>query len=135
MEDLSYNEKIAVIRILQEIISADNIIRTKEVEYLSIVVETFDLDTNYQADVENLRTLQALSTIRALSLPQREMVVQLMGKMVIIDEDINYNEVKLYNDFCESCNINKKFNTDDYPECRLSGPFINPEDLMNDNII
>lgn len=135
MEDLSYNEKIAVIRILQEIISADNIIRTKEVEYLSIVVETFDLDTNYQADVENLRTLQALSTIRALSLPQREMVVQLMGKMVIIDEDINYNEVKLYNDFCESCNINKKFNIDDYPECRLSGPFINPEDLMNDNII
>ena len=71
------------------------------------------MDTNYQADVENLRTLQALSTIRALSLPQREMVVQLMGKMVIIDEDINYNEVKLYNDFCESCNINKKFNIDD----------------------
>lgn len=135
MEDLSYNEKIAVIRILQEIMSADNIVRTKEVEYLSNVVETFDLDTNYQADVENLGTLQALSTIRALSLPQKEMVAQLMGKMVVIDEDINYNEVKLYNAFCESCNINKNFNIDDYPECTLSGPFMNPEDLMNDNII
>jgi|SRR5574344_378444 len=135
MEDLSYNEKIAVIRILQEIMSADNIVRTKEVEYLSNVVETFDLDTNYQADVENLGTLLALSTIRALSLPQKEMVAQLMGKMVVIDEDINYNEVKLYNAFCESCNINKNFNIDDYPECTLSGPFMNPEDLTNDNII
>jgi hypothetical protein len=115
--------------------SADNIVRTKEVEYLSNVVETFDLDTNYQADVENLGTLLALSTIRALSLPQKEMVAQLMGKMVVIDEDINYNEVKLYNAFCESCNINKNFNIDDYPECTLSGPFMNPEDLTNDNII
>lgn len=50
--------------------------------------------------------------------------------MIIIDEDINYNEVKLYNTFCKSCDIEKNFNINDYPELSLSGPFINSEDIM-----
>lgn len=55
-----------------------------------------------------------------------------MGKMIVIDEDINYNEVKLYNAVCESCNIEKDFNAEDFPNCTLSGSFVNPEDLMSD---
>ena len=55
----------------------------------------------------------------------------MMGKMIVIDNDINYNEVKLYNAFCESCDIEKDFNVEDYPEYSLSGPFVNPEDVMN----
>ena len=46
-----------------------------------------------------------------------------MGKMIVIDEDINYNEVKLYNAVCDSCGIGKGFNVDDYPDYTLSGPF------------
>ena len=54
-----------------------------------------------------------------------------MGKMIVIDEDINYNEVKLYNAVCESCNIERDFNVEDYHGLTFSGPFVNPEDLMN----
>ena len=54
-----------------------------------------------------------------------------MGKMIVIDKDINYNEVKLYNTFCKSCDIGKDFNMDDYPEFSLSGPFVNSEDFMD----
>ena len=49
---------------------------------------------------------------------------------IVIDNNINYNEVKLYNAFCESCNIEKDFNVKDYDDVILNGPFTNPEELL-----
>jgi len=131
MEELTYNAKIAVIKVLSEILHADNIVRDSEVEYMNEVISSFNLDDSYKKDVENLITLQALSSIRELTVDQKGEVAKMMGKMIVIDKDINYNEVKLYNAFCESCDIEKDFNVDDYPEFSLSGPFVNPEDVMN----
>ena len=131
MEELTYNAKIAVIKVLSEILHADNIVRDSEVEYMNEVIISFNLDDSYKKDVENLITLQALSSIRELTVEQKGEVAKMMGKMIVIDKDINYNEVKLYNAFCESCDIEKDFNVDDYPEFSLSGPFVNPEDVMN----
>lgn len=131
MEELTYKEKVAVIKVLSEILHADNIVHDSEVEYMNEVIKSFNLDGNYQSDVDSLITLQALSTIRELSVEQKGEVAKMMGKMIVIDKDINYNEVKLYNAFCESCDIEKDFNVDNYPEFSLSGPFVNPEDLMN----
>ena len=131
MEELTYKAKIAVIRILSEILHADNIVHESEVAYMDDVIRMFHLDSDYQSDVDKLMTLQALSTIRELSIEQKREVAKMMGKMIVIDQDINYNEVKLYNAFCESCDIEKDFNIEDYPEFTLSGPFVNPEDLMN----
>ena len=95
------------------------------------VISSFGLDEEYKTEVDSLVTLQALSTIREMMVDMKSMVAQMMGKMIIIDKDINYNEVKLYNTFCELCNIEKDFNAEDYPEYTLSGPFVNPEDLMD----
>ena len=131
MEELIYNEKIAVVKVLTEILKADKIVHDKEVKYLDDVIVSFELDDTYKAEVGNLMTLQALSTIRGLAADQKSEIAKMMGKMIVIDEDINYNEVKLYNAFCESCNIEKDFNINDYPEYSLSGPFVNPEDIMN----
>jgi len=131
MEELKYNEKIAVVKVLTEILNADNIVHESEVAYMNNVIQSFDLDENHKSDVDNMMTLQALSTIRELSVDQKGEIAQMMGKMIVIDNDINYNEVKLYNAFCESCDIDKDFNVSDYPEYSLSGPFVNPEDLMN----
>ncbi len=131
MEELTYKAKVAVIKVLSEILHADNIVHDSEVEYMNEVIKSFKLGGNYQSDVDSLITLQALSTIRELSVEQKGKVAKMMGKMIVIDKDINYNEVKLYNAFCESCDIEKDFNVDNYPEFSLSGPFVNPEDLMN----
>ena len=132
MKELEYNAKIAVMRILNDIVNADNVVKDVEVNYMNEVASTFELADNYLNEVNNLVTLQALSIVRALSADVKEQIAQLMGKMIVIDEDINYNEVKLYNAVCESCNIEKDFNVEDYPDYTLSGPFVNPEDLMND---
>ena len=131
MEELNYNAKIAVLRVLKEILNADNIVHESEVAYMNDVIQSFGLDESHKSDVDNLMTLQALSTIRELSVDQKGEIAQMMGKMIVIDKDINYNEVKLYNAFCESCDIDKDFNVSDYPDYSLSGPFVNPEDLMN----
>lgn len=131
MEELTYNAKIAVVRVLNEILNADNVVHENEVQYMNEVVQNFGLSDEYKKEVDEMVTLQALSTIRELSIEQKEEVAKMMGKMIVIDNDINYNEVKLYNAFCESCDIEKDFNVEDYPEYSLSGPFVNPEDVMN----
>ncbi len=133
MEELTYKDKIAIIKVLNEILHADNIVHDSEIAYLNEVIQSFTLDDGYKEDINQLMTLQALSTIRSLPVEQKGAVAKMMGKMIVIDKDINYNEVKLYNAFCESCDIEKDFNVDDYPEFSLSGPFVNPEDLINCN--
>ena len=131
MEQLTYNAKIAVVKVLNEILNADSIVHENEVQYMNEVIRDFGLEEKYEDDVRSLMTLQALATIRELDVELKEMVAKMMGKMIVIDNDINYNEVKLYNAFCESCNIEKNFNVDEYEDVTLSGPFVNPEDLMN----
>ena len=131
MNELSYNAKIAVLRILKEIMNADSIVHESELDYMNEVVKSFCLNDTYMTDMDNMMTLQALSTIRELAIDQKAEIAKMMGKMIVIDKDINYNEVKLYNAFCESCNIEKDFNIVDYPNYSLSGPFVNPEDLIN----
>lgn len=131
MKELTHNAKIAVLRILNDIVNADNIVKDVEIEYMDEIARSFKLADNYMNEVNSLVTLQALSIVRTLPTDKKEKIAQLMGKMVVIDEDINYNEVKLYNAVCESCNIEKDFNIEDYPDFTFSGPFVNPEDLMN----
>ena len=131
MEQLTYNAKIAVVKVLNVILNADSIVHENEVQYMNEIIRDFGLEEKYEDDVRSLMTLQALATIRELDVELKEMVAKMMGKMIVIDNDINYNEVKLYNAFCESCNIEKNFNVDEYEGVTLSGPFVNPEDLMN----
>lgn len=131
MEELTHDAKIAVLKILNDIVNADNIVNNVEVEYMNEIAHSFKLTDDYMNEVNKLVTLQALATIRTLSADFKEKISQMMGKMIIIDGDINYNEVKLYNAVCESCNIERDFNVEDYPGLTFSGPFVNPENLMN----
>ena len=131
MEELTHDAKIAVLRILNDIVNADNIVKDVEIDNMNEIARSFELADNYMDEVNNLVTLQALSIVRAFSVDLKEKIAQMMGKMIVIDEDINYNEVKLYKAVCESCNIERDFNVEDYPGLTFSGPFVNPEDLMN----
>ncbi len=130
MEELSYNAKLAVVKVLGEILNADNVVHEKEVQYMNEVIQDFGLESKYNDDLKTMMTLQALATIREMDVEQKEMVAKMMGKMIVVDNDINYNEVKLYNAFCESCNIERDFNVNDYSDVTLSGPFTNPEELL-----
>ena len=129
MEKFAYSTKIAILKVLTDIINADNVVHEKETEYIDELVKQCGLDDSYKTEMNNVVTLQALNTLRQLDSNQKEQIAAMMGKMIVIDKDINYNEVKLYNTICESCFINKDFRIEDYPDYSLSGPFINPEDI------
>lgn len=129
MEEFAYNTKIAMLKVLTDIINADNVVHEKEIEYIDELVKLFGLDDSYKTEMNSVVTLQALNTLRQLDPKQKEQIAAMMGKMIVVDKDINYNEVELYNTICESCFINKDFRVEDYPEYSLSGPFINPEDI------
>ena len=126
MKELTHNAKIAVLKILNDIVNADNIVKDVEVDYMNEIARSFELADNYMVEVNNLVTLQALAIVRTLSTDLKEEIAQMMGKMIVIDKDINYNEVKLYNAVCESCNIERNFNIEDYPpEITISGAYVN----------
>ena len=131
MEDLTYEAKIAVLRILYDIVNADSVVHEKEVEYMNEMARFLALGEDYLEAVANVVTLQALTVVRKLAPEVKEQIAGSMGKMIVIDRDINYNEVKLYNTLCELCNIEKDFNIKDYPDYTLSGPFVNPEDMFD----
>ena len=124
METLTHEAKIAIIKILTEILSADNIVRDSELKYRDDVAESFMLEHGYEEEVESYDIQQALEVVKALSDEQKSAIAQKMGTMIVIDKDINYNEVKLYNDYCSICNINDTFEPDDYPEYSKSGVFL-----------
>ena len=86
MEELTHDAKIAVLRILNDIINADNIVKDIEVENMNEIARSFELADNYMDEVNNLVTLQALSIVRALSIDLKEKIAQMMGKMIVIDE-------------------------------------------------
>ena len=129
MDNLHYEAQIAIIKILTEILHADKVVHPKETEYLNEIILSYGLNHNYKKDLDNMLTLRALSIIRRLNDEQKNNIAQMMGNMIIVDGNINYNEVNLYNAFCESCGLEKDFDADDYPECSISGPFITPEEL------
>ena len=129
MNDLTYESKIAVLKILTEIMNADNIVHENEARYMNEVRTSFGMDDSVKSEIDQLLTLKALSVIRLLPTQTKNEISRMMGKMIIIDSDINYNEVKLYNSFCQSCDIDGDFDIDDYPDYLLSGPFFDPEEL------
>lgn len=131
MKELTHNAKIAVLKILNDIVNADNIVKDSEVDYMNENARSFELADNYMDEVNYLVTLQALSIVRTLPTDLKEEIAQMMGKMIVIDKDINYNEVKLYNAVCDSCNIERNFNIEDYPGLTLSGAYVNPNDFDN----
>ena len=131
MKELTHNAKIAVLKILNDIVNADNIVKDVEVDYMNEIARYFELADNYMDEVNNIVTSQALSIVRTLPTDLKEKITKMMGKMIVIDKDINYNEVKLYNAVCESCNIEQNFNIEDYSWCTFSGALVNREDFAN----
>lgn len=124
MKELTYKAQIAVIKVLTEILNTDNIVRDKEIDYLKDVMLSFGLCDENESDVKSITSVQALSIIKELPIEQKCEIAQMMGKMIVVDDDINYNEVILYNTFCESFGIESNFNIEDYPEYSISGPFV-----------
>ena len=116
MKEFTYEEKIAVMRVILDIVMADGKVDERERTFFTEIASSLHLGQEAKDDVDRCNSLLALTVIHDLDDQQKEQVAKLMGKMIIVDEDINYNEVKIYNVVNEFCQINIDFDENDYPQ-------------------
>lgn len=110
MKDLSYQQKIASMRILLDIIHADGRVDARETFFFNKLKAEFGMTDEDHKVVEEKNSILALSQIKCLDEEQKEYFAELMSRMIVIDENVNVNEVNIYNIVCESCGIGIKFN-------------------------
>ena len=109
MVEYTYQQKIAIMRILLDIIHADGIIDARETFFFEKLRTKFDLTKDDHEVVTNKNSLLALTQIKLLDDEQKKFFAKLMAKMIIVDDDINVNELAIFNVVSEFCGINKKF--------------------------
>ena len=109
MKDLSYQQKIAMMRILLDIIHADGRIDARETFFFNKMKDELNLIEEDRIQVEEKNSLLALTQIRCFDDEQKEYFARMMSRMIIIDEDININEIGIYNIVCEFCGIKAVF--------------------------
>lgn len=124
MTALNYDAKIATLKVLDEILLADGKVNDNEVALMNEILLSFELPNDTLSKVKEIQLLPSLCILKELSDEQKSYVASLLGKMIIVDRDINYNEVCLYNSVCDYCGITEPFNIENYEDCSFSGPFI-----------
>ena len=109
MNVFNYQQKVAMMRILLDIIHADGRIDAREVFYFNQLKEIFEMSEYSYKDVEEKKSLMALAQIKLFDKEQKEYFADLMAKMICIDEDIDANEVLIYDVVKEFACIDKNF--------------------------
>lgn len=109
MEEFTYQQKIAMMRILLDIIHADGRIDAREMFYFEQLKDTFQLSEASHDDVNEKNSLMALAQIKAFDSVQKNFFADMMANMIVIDEDIDVNEVLIYDIVSEFAGIEKQF--------------------------
>lgn len=105
MEEFSYQQKISMMRILLDIINADGRIDVRETALFNRLSAEFELEEDAKMDVDAKLSILALLEIKNFTEFQKVYFAKLMNNMIIVDEDVNVNEVAIYNVVTNYCDI------------------------------
>ena len=105
MEIINHDQKIAVMRVLLDIIHADGRIDIRETNFFYKLLDELDLPKTSKEEISNKSSLIALLDIKNFTDEQKEYFAAMMDKMIKVDEDINVNEVAIYDVVIEFCDI------------------------------
>ena len=105
MDILNYNQKIAVMRVLLDIIHADGHIDVRETSFFNKLLDELALPYDTKDKISRKSSLIALLDIKNFTIEQKEYFAALMDKMIKVDEDINVNEVAIYDVVIDYCKI------------------------------
>ena len=126
MKNLTNNQKIAVLRILFDIVLADGYVDEREVLYCKYVEKNLTVSKAEVELAKQQNSLLALAEINELSPLQKQEFATMMGKLIIADRKIHYNEVKIYDLVCAYCHINQDLEESFEPELLQSISFVEP---------
>ena len=110
MKSFNYQQKVAMMRILLDIIQADGRIDAREIFYFNQLKEQLEMYEDSHKDVNEKNSLMALAQVKMFDDNQKEYFADLMANMVVVDEDIDANEVMIYDVVREFAGIQKEFN-------------------------
>ncbi len=100
------DQKMAMSKVLLDIVSVDEHIDARETMYFENVKELLDLTTQDHYNILHLNTLKCLSIIKLMTIEQKTEFATMMRKMIIADGYIDPNEATSFYDICEFIHIN-----------------------------
>lgn len=109
MKIFNYQQKVAMMRILLDIIQADGRIDAREMFYFNRLKDKFEMLENSHKDVDDKNSLMALAQVNMFDDEQKDFFADLMANMIVVDEDIDANEVMIYDIVREFAGVKKKF--------------------------
>lgn len=109
MENLNFQQKIAVMRILLDIVNADGRIDERETFYYNKIASALGLKEQDLSTVIDANSLLCLLEIKGFNKEQKIQMAKMMGQQIVVDMDINVNEMAIFNLVCDTCNIDIDF--------------------------
>lgn len=109
MEKLNFQQKIAIMRILFDIINADGRIDARETFYFNKVAKILGITEEDRNTINEANSLLCLLELNSFDDKQKQELAKMMGQQIVIDEDINVNEMAIYELVCKTCGIEAKF--------------------------
>lgn len=103
--EYKYNQKMAIVRLLLDIISIDEKIDTRETLYFKKVKKELNLSPEDHFKVKEFSTLLCLSILKEMTKEQKENYATLMKNMILADGFIEPSELLAYEDICKFCDI------------------------------
>ena len=111
----TYQQKIAMMRILLDIVNADGVVDARESFFFDKLMVGFDMSQEDKVIVNEKNSLLALAQIKDMTNEQKEFFSELMTHMVIVDGDVNVNEVAIYDVVATFCNFGTSFSDKEFP--------------------
>lgn len=103
--EYNYNQKMAIARLLLDIINIDRKIDEREVLYFEKVKKELCLSPEDHSKLNNFSTLLSLSVLKNMSIEQKKKYAIFMRHMILIDGVIEPSERLAYEDICAFCEI------------------------------
>ena len=97
-------------RILFDIINADGRIDARETFYFNKVAKLLGIGEEHRPTINEANSLLCLLEVKSLDDHQKQEMAKMMGQQIVVDEDINVNEMAIYELVCKTCGIDIKFN-------------------------
>lgn len=85
-------EKLSVLKAMDELIRADGEIHENEVAYLEAVADTFDLNPGFMSKIESFKHEDAVKAVRSLTPEKLEYFNVLLRDLAGSDSNINEQE-------------------------------------------
>ena len=104
--DYTKDEKMAMAKILLDIVSVDEHIDARETMFFENVKDMLKLSTQDHFDILHLNTLKCLSIIKSMTIEQKTDFATMMRNMIIVDKYIDQREATSFYDICEFIHIN-----------------------------